>query len=103
MSVGGGRGFNVAKPWGESPRYDVAVEQGGPFLRVQVKSTEMWLGTCYLCQLYPHGRRPYTPKEIHYYSNYVLPPDPWYIFPLSAQTARHPLPLTPPPQCHIHA
>jgi hypothetical protein len=95
MTVAAGRGFNVAKPWGESPRYDVAVEQGGRFLRVQVKSTEMWLGTCYLCQLYAHGRRPYTPKEIDYYAIYVLPADVWYIFPVRALTGMRTIALTP--------
>jgi hypothetical protein len=77
MTVASGRGFNVAKPWGESRRYDVGLEKDGRFLRVQVKSTEMWLGTCYLCQLYAHGRRPYTPKEIDYYAIYVLPAEIW--------------------------
>jgi hypothetical protein len=95
MTVAAGRGFNVAKPWGESPRYDVAVEQGGRFLRVQVKSTEMWLGTCYLCQLYAHGRRPYTPEEIDYYAIYVLPADTWYIFPVKALTGMRTIALTP--------
>ena len=58
MTVAAGLGFNVAKPWGESGRYDVATEHEGIFHRIQVKSTEMWLGTCYLCQLYAYGERP---------------------------------------------
>jgi hypothetical protein len=28
-------GFSVSKPWGESQAYDVTVESGGKFLRVQ--------------------------------------------------------------------
>ena len=32
-------GLRMAKPWGDSSRYDVVVETGGRFLRVQVKST----------------------------------------------------------------
>jgi PD-(D/E)XK nuclease superfamily protein len=32
-------GLGVIKPWGDSARYDFVVEQGGRFLRVQVKST----------------------------------------------------------------
>ncbi len=32
-------GFRVSKPWGESSRYDFAVEANGRFLRIQVKST----------------------------------------------------------------
>jgi hypothetical protein len=39
-----GLGFNVAKPWGDSAKYDVSVEKNGWFLRVQVKSTESWVG-----------------------------------------------------------
>ena len=75
MTVASGLGFNVFRPWGDSGRYDVALEHEGRFLRVQVKSTEMWLGTCYLCQLYAYGQRAYTAKEIDYYAIYVLPAD----------------------------
>src|SRR5580700_5862224 len=75
MTVASGLGFNVAKPWGEPPRYDVVVELNGRFLRVQVKSTEMWLGTCYLCQLYRFGRPHYTPKQVDYFAIYVVPED----------------------------
>jgi len=33
-------GLCVTKPWGDSARYDFAVEHNGHFLRVQVKSTK---------------------------------------------------------------
>jgi hypothetical protein len=33
------KGLRLAKPWGDSSRYDVLVETGGHFVRVQVKST----------------------------------------------------------------
>src|SRR5208283_5861543 len=33
-----GLGFGVAKPWGESSRYDLIVDNGRRLLRVQVKS-----------------------------------------------------------------
>jgi len=95
MTVAAGRGFNVAKPWGESRRYDVGIERGGRFLRVQVKSTDMWLGTCYLCQLYAYGRRPYTAKEIDFYAIYVLPADTWYIFPVRALAGKRTIAVTP--------
>ena len=39
MARAKGLGMGVLKPFGESGRYDVAVENGGPILRVQVKST----------------------------------------------------------------
>jgi len=95
MTVAAGLGFNVAKPWGESGRYDVATEHEGIFHRVQVKSTEMWLGTCYLCQLYAYGERPYTAKEIDFYAIYVLPADTWYIFPVKALAGKRTVALTP--------
>ena len=31
-------GFAVAKPWGESDRYDVVIRAGKVFLRIQIKS-----------------------------------------------------------------
>jgi PD-(D/E)XK endonuclease len=74
MTVASGLGFNVARPWGDSGRYDVATEHEGHFLRIQVKSTEMWLGTCYLCQLYAYGQRAYTAKEIDYTPSTSCPP-----------------------------
>jgi PD-(D/E)XK endonuclease len=33
------KGLRLAKPWGDSSRYDVVVETGVHFVRVQVKST----------------------------------------------------------------
>ena len=60
MTVAAGLGFNVAKPWGDSARYDVIVENEGRFLRMQVKSTESMVGGCYLCQLHVCGNRLYT-------------------------------------------
>jgi hypothetical protein len=81
MTVAWGLGFNVAKPWGDSARYDVIVENEGRFLRIQVKSTEAMVGGCYLCQLHVCGNRLYTTKEIDYFALYVLPEDVWYIFP----------------------
>jgi len=55
----------------------------------------MWLGTCYLCQLYAFGQRAYTPKEIDYYAIYVLPADVWYIFPVRALAGMRTIALTP--------
>jgi hypothetical protein len=95
MTVASGLGFNVAKPWGETPRYDVAVEHNGRFLRVQVKSTEMWLGTCYLCQLHAFGQPKYTPREVDYFAIYVFPEDIWYIFPARCLAGKRTIALTP--------
>ena len=51
MTVAAGLGFTVAKPFGDSARYDVIVEHLGRFLRIQVKSTELWTGSSYVCRL----------------------------------------------------
>ena len=67
--------YAAVEPW--------SVENGsreGRFLRIQVKSTEMWMGGSYLCQLHGCGERLYTAKEIDYFGVYVLPDDVWYIF-----------------------
>jgi hypothetical protein len=95
MTVASGLGFNVAKPWGEPPRYDVVVELNGRFLRVQVKSTEMWLGTCYLCQLHRFGKPNYTAKQADYFAIYIFPEDIWYIFPVKCLTGKRTIALTP--------
>ena len=39
MLKAAGLGFGVAKPWGESERYDFVLDTGKKFWRVQVKST----------------------------------------------------------------
>jgi hypothetical protein len=95
MTVAAGLGFNVAKPWGDSASYDVVVENEGRFLRIQVKSTEMWAAGCYLCQLHAGGNRLYTEKEIDYFAIYVLPEDVWYIFPVKTLVGMSAVGLTP--------
>jgi len=80
MTVAAGLGFTVAKPFGDSARYDVIVENEGRFLRIQVKSTEVWTGSSYVCQLHMCGRL-YSAEDIDYFAIYVLPLDLWYIFP----------------------
>jgi PD-(D/E)XK endonuclease len=53
-------GLCVAKPYGDSARFDFAIEHHGHFLRVQVKSTKYMLRLLYLpCGLNPTlSRRP---------------------------------------------
>jgi PD-(D/E)XK nuclease superfamily protein len=40
-------GFGVAKPWGDSERYDFIIDSGHNFWRVQVKSTGRSIGRRY--------------------------------------------------------
>lgn len=83
-------GFAVAKPWGDSDRYDVIIRIGKIFWRVQVKS--VWgksLGR-------PHYRftasgrnhRPYTADEIDFLVAYIFPEDTWYVFPVAVIEGR---------------
>lgn len=84
------RGFSVAKPWGDSARYDVSIEHNGRFLRVQVKCTDRWTGSAYSCLLHAAHQHAYTAAQIDYFAIYIVPDDIWYFFPakkLIGQTA----------------
>ena len=77
-------GFKVAKPWGDSSAYDVGVEYGQRYLRVQVKSTTYRTGTGYLCGFKPgEGSKPYTTRKVDFFAAYVIPEDVWYVIPAS--------------------
>ena len=80
-------GFAVSFPWGESSRYDVAVEWKGEYVRVQVKSTVYKIGNAYVCNTRPdNDRAPYTVKEIDFLAAYVIPENVWYIVPARVST-----------------
>lgn len=85
-------GLGVAKPWGESGRYDLIVDNGKALLRIQVKSTRNFDGYGY--KLGTHwksiARRhlPYTAEQVDLLAGYVLPVDTWYILPVAAFTPR---------------
>jgi hypothetical protein len=73
-------GLCVAKPWGDSSEYDVAVEYEGGFARVQVKSTgSKWRETGYRCHVC--NKRGYTRDAFDFVAAYVVPADVWYIIP----------------------
>ena len=76
-------GFGVAKPWGESDRYDVLVIFENTFWRVQVKSV---LGKSpsrdyYRVQTSDSRRRTYSAKDIDFLVAYVFAEDAWYVLP----------------------
>jgi len=75
------RGYVVSKPWGDSARYDVGIEQDGRIKRVQVKGTDYREGDGYTCNLANGKLREYTVEEVDYFAIYVLREDVWYIFP----------------------
>ncbi|HUE53233.1 MAG TPA: group I intron-associated PD-(D/E)XK endonuclease [Terriglobales bacterium] len=77
-----GLGLRVSKPWGDSSPYDVGVEVGSRFLRVQVKSTTHRVGHGYLCRLKPNpATDPYTEEQLDFFAAYVIPEDVWYLIP----------------------
>lgn len=88
-------GLVVTKPWGESSRYDFAVERSGRFLRVQVKSTLCRKNNSYPLNL--HGAKaPYSIGDFDFVAAYVIPLDLWYIIPAEAAiTGREKLYVTP--------
>ncbi|MFB3916427.1 MAG: group I intron-associated PD-(D/E)XK endonuclease [Terriglobales bacterium] len=55
MARAAAHGFTVSKPWGDTARYDFAVEHNGIFRRVQVKST---------FQQSPKGRNAYLANTV---------------------------------------
>jgi hypothetical protein len=85
MAAAAGRRFAVCTPWGEARPYDVGIEHGPNFLRVQVKSTSYRRGDGYCCELTPnHGkRRDYSLDQIDLFAVYVIPVNAWYLIPAS--------------------
>ena len=76
-------GLHICKPWGDSRRYDFAVEHEGKFLRVQVKSTTCKRNNSYICTLRSHHTRPYSNTQIDFVAAYVIPKNVWFIFPVA--------------------
>jgi PD-(D/E)XK nuclease superfamily protein len=95
ITVAQGLGFNVAKLWGDTAPYDVALEMDGRFLRVQVKSCARRLRGMYVCQLSGNDHRLYTAKDFDYFACYVVPMDAWYIFPVQVLLGKATVSLAP--------
>jgi hypothetical protein len=77
-------GLAVAKPWGDSDRYDLIVDVSGRLLKVQVKSAHCVSdhpsgGYNFRCCCY--RRKSYTAAEIDFLVAYIVPEDIWHVFP----------------------
>ena len=76
-------GFAVAKPWGDSDRYDVVVRIRKVFWRVQVKS--VWSKkprrNHYRIKTITCQGVPYSAEDIDFFVIYIFAEDAWYIFP----------------------
>ena len=82
-------GFEVAKPYGESNRYDFVLRSGQQFWKVQVKSSSHfgWGGYLVHSERTRHGQQiPYTAEEIDFLVAYIVPEDTWFVFPVRAFT-----------------
>jgi len=83
LAKAAGLGFRVFKPWGESSRYDLIVDNGRKLLRVQVKSAHR-AGEYGGYTFHAHGNTAcaYRPSEIDLLVAYVVPVEAWYLFPV---------------------
>jgi PD-(D/E)XK nuclease superfamily protein len=83
-------GLRLAKPWGDSSRYDVVVETGGHFVRVQVKSTaNRQPNGGYVCGVHPCPRSElYKRGDFDFLAAYVIPEDVWFIIPAGVIVCR---------------
>ena len=80
-------GFSVAKPWGDSDRYDFIIESEGRFSRVQVKTASCVSKGAY--SIHACGcvhTRVYTAAEIDFLVAYIVSAQLWYILPVSLFT-----------------
>jgi PD-(D/E)XK endonuclease len=81
--------FGIAKPWGDSRRYDFILDNGDRLHRIQVKCTEAIRARAYETRAtysQGSGRAVYTKKDIDFIAAHVVPLDIWYIIPVEICT-----------------
>jgi hypothetical protein len=79
------QGFHVAKPYGDSERYDFIVEAGHRLWRIQVKSTTTLLNGQYHVNSHRRtnsGVIPYRLDEVDFLVAHIIPEDTWFILPI---------------------
>jgi len=76
-------GFSVAKPWGDSDRYDFILDNGGHSWRVQVKTASaVGRGAFGIRASGSDPTRVYTAEEIDFLVAYIVSEDLWYVLPV---------------------
>jgi PD-(D/E)XK endonuclease len=78
-----GLGVSVAKPWGDSDRYDFILDFAGRLSRVQVKTASRVGNGAY--SIHACGSDPgriYTREEIDFLIAYIVSENLWYVFPV---------------------
>ena len=98
MFKAAGLGFGVAKPCGDSERYDFILDSGQRLWRVQVKST--YSAAAHTYTINAEGRfegkpKPYTAEQIDVLVAYIVAEDVWYVIPIAAFAPRRRLGLFP--------
>ena len=97
MSKAASLGFGVAKPYGDSERFDFILSRDGHLWRVQVKSTRTAKRGVY--EISAHGcwgaHDIYTKDGIDFIVAYVVPEDACYVIPIEATRGRKRLCLHP--------
>jgi len=89
-------GLNVARPWGDSERYDLIVDSGRRLWRVQVKSTQCQYEGKFSYRINAWGCGVfYTEEDIDFLAVYIVPLDLWYIIPAKACANCHSLRFHP--------
>ncbi|MGA9979514.1 MAG: group I intron-associated PD-(D/E)XK endonuclease [Candidatus Sulfotelmatobacter sp.] len=84
-----GLGFGVAKPWGDSLRYDFILDNGERLWRIQIKCTESLRAQAYETRATyttGKGRAVYTARDIDFLVVHVVPLDVWYVVPVAQCT-----------------
>jgi len=85
-------GFHLAKPWGDSERYDFILDTGPRLWRVQLKCTEVVRARGYDVQpiysIYGKGKVVYTADDIDVLAAHIVPLNVWYILPIEAFTPK---------------
>jgi len=98
MFKASGLGFGVAKPHGDSERYDFILDSGERLWRVQVKSTYVARAHGYIVNssgLTDGKKRAYTAEQIDMLVAYIVAEDIWYVIPVGAFAPRRQLKLYP--------
>jgi hypothetical protein len=91
------RGFQVARPFGDTATYDVLVERAGRIARVQVKCVSRPFRSGYkvLAARGSSRKIPYTRRDLDFLAALIVPIGAWYIIPARALRRRISLWLFP--------
>jgi hypothetical protein len=89
--------FAVAKPWGDSDRYDIVLRFENTFWRVQIKSVldKSPSRDHYRVQTADSRRHTYSAKDIDFLVAYIFAEDIWYVIPAHIVENKKSLCLTP--------